>query len=184
MYKNQEVEFARHWTAWGGFAPADAPAPRPNMARATERWRALAEASPNASTTPRSTAVPPSVSDLDNAAAAADWTELSEVDAAPAQQLEDEPVHELPPIAWQSLSLPAAPLPTAPTPTLAKSAATAQRGTPNRRERLLQIARENARAPLPSTAPDPVVEEAKAEEKRQTIKDRLWRLMGGKTFDS
>jgi hypothetical protein len=57
----------------------------------------------------------------------------------------------------------------------------------SRRERILHLARQNAQTPLPELAerPQAVVEaeksegESEQEGKERTIRERLWRLVGG-----
>ena len=57
----------------------------------------------------------------------------------------------------------------------------------SRRKRILHLARQNAEIPLPElpTRPQPVVEvdnsqgESEQEGKKRTIRERLWRLVGG-----
>ena len=68
----------------------------------------------------------------------------------------------------------------------AKQAQATGRAKLNRRERILQLARQNARTPLPKLPekPQPPPEAEKTEEserqgKERTIRERLWRLVGG-----
>ncbi|KAH9174943.1 hypothetical protein EDB89DRAFT_1948728 [Lactarius sanguifluus] len=167
-------DFAASWLAFDGFSPEAARgAHTPNLLRAREKWRALA-----APTTPDTNAA-----------------ETTSPGDERASELEgcDADIHTTDDLAPIAATTTASDIVTvAPTFTLSSSPEPVGTEIPvgpkmSRRERILHLARQNAQTPLPELAekPQPVVEAEKSEGesdlegKKRTIRERLWRLVGG-----
>ncbi|KAI0310226.1 hypothetical protein OF83DRAFT_1088508 [Amylostereum chailletii] len=195
--ERKRYEFAEAWLRWGGFA-SGAEAPRPHLDRVTQAWAAEVDrlAPKYADSRAATDGADAADADAEVEAARAEDEVKAEHAAAANAPLQREFVLADVPLAWQPLDVPAP----SKLPAAAASSSRAQSQSPSasspkpastaplsRRERLLQATREHARAPLPASALPDAAARADAEQKeaqRQSIKDRLWRLMGGRGFDS
>ncbi|KAI0039504.1 hypothetical protein FA95DRAFT_1684268 [Auriscalpium vulgare] len=180
-YKKYKERMAEAWTKWGGFStrsPGQLPephadavdlAPSPNLHAVTQKWAKVHSRKSR----------PPATVD-----------EVNDADTVIQQELDTQPTDEWVPLPDTS-STPDEPVP-APEP----SAPEEERGPPvatklSRRERILMLARQNARTPLPkredppaapAASPTPELQEAAEEaaeaKKSQTIRERLLKLVG------
>jgi hypothetical protein len=112
---------------------------------------------------------------------------LAEEPELPAEVLveESEPVLTEPIVTEASAAEAAPAVPPSPTPSAMRPAGSARA---KRRERLLELARQNATMPLPETVRYPEPEKTEEEQEAQkaekhqakeALRERVWRLMGG-----
>jgi hypothetical protein len=201
--------FAAAWLAFDGFSPdAVRGAHTPNLSRAREKWRVLApviEPDPSAAESRPPTA---SGAEAALAEAGADdvvnvspddWVPIvpqsPSSTGTPQPTESDVDIHtttdNFTPITTAATTTVADPSATLSPPPIPSSLEPASTENPvgskmSRRDRILHLARQNAQTPLPEQ-PQPVAEveaekvkeESEQEGKERTIRERLWRLVGG-----
>jgi hypothetical protein len=190
-------DFAAAWLAFDGFSPdATRGAHTPNLIRAREKWRVLAPApsvnDASAAENERAGEVRSTEADLEAGAdlnvAPSEWVPITPQSPSSTFPKSDVDTHEPDGFALitSATAVPPASAPSS-SPEPASTEIPLAPKKLSRRERILLLARQNAETPLPELPerPQPVPEaekehgESEQEGKERTIRERLWRLVGG-----
>ena len=188
-------DFAAAWLAFDGFSPeATRGAHTPNLIRVREKWRLLAPDVVDPSTAVSEVGAEPEPEPEPEPELAEE--EEADVNVAPSEWIPITPQFPssttVPKSDVDFAPAPApdadgAAVPPSPSPEPASTEIPVDPKKLSRRKRILHLARQNAEIPLPElpTRPQPVVEvdnsqgESEQEGKKRTIRERLWRLVGG-----